>query len=52
MNTNKTKDELERDQLMRETLEAAAKKVEALSGSHAYEYAWKRAAREIRDMKP
>ena len=49
---SKSKEQLEREHVVREALEAAARKVESLTGATGYEYAWKRAAREIRAMKP
>lgn len=49
---DKTKEQLERDHLVRVTLEAAAKRIEKLAGSSNYSRAWKRAAIVVREMKP
>lgn len=40
------------DKAVREALETAAKRLEALSGNVPYEKAWRRAAREVRSYKP
>lgn len=51
--TNKTPAELARDELVRNVLEAAAKKLEGQTfGSEAYQKAFKTAARLVREEKP
>jgi hypothetical protein len=50
---NKTPAELERDELVRQVLEGAARKLENQSfASEAYQKAFKTAARAVREMKP
>lgn len=49
---DKTTDQLVREEIQRQTLEDAARKLEQQLGSTAYQYAWKRAAQLIRGMKP
>lgn len=50
---NKTADELARDELVRQVLEAAARKLEGQSfGSESYQKAFKAAARIVRGQKP
>ena len=44
--------DIERDDIVRRSLEEAAVKVERLSGNQTYTQAWKIAARMIRSMKP
>lgn len=51
--TTKTPAELEREELVRQVLEAAAKKLEAQTfGSETYQKAFKTAARIVRGEKP
>lgn len=44
--------QLEREDIERQTLEAAAKRIDNLSGSEVYQRAWKRAAEIVRSLKP
>jgi hypothetical protein len=48
----KTAEQLVREDVERQALEAAASKVELLSGNSTYTQAWKTAAKLIRSMKP
>ncbi len=52
MTSEKTVEQLQREDLERQVLEAAAKRIEALRGSEVYERAWKRAVEIIRSLKP
>lgn len=50
---HKSKDELEREQIMRETFELAASKLDGLENINAtYRYAMRKASKIIREMKP
>jgi hypothetical protein len=44
--------DIERDDIVRQTLEQAAARVEGHNGNPTYRLAWKVAARIIRGMKP
>lgn len=44
--------EIDRDEIVRQTLEAAAKRIEARQGNPTYQTAWRTAAKVIRAMKP
>ena len=44
--------ELETKEAVRRALELAAQTVEAISGTRHYQYAFKKAARKIRSLKP
>ena len=46
----KTPEQLEREDLARQVLEAAASRVEAEAGNETYQAAWKRAAKIIRSI--
>ncbi len=48
MITTKSPDQLAREDLIRQTLEAAASAIESKHGNSTYERAWAIAAREIR----
>lgn len=48
----KSAEQLAREEVMRQTLEMAAARVEQQAGSDAYERAWRRAAALIRSLKP
>lgn len=48
----KAPEKLSIDSITRQVLEAAAKRIEALSGGDAYQKAWLVATRAIRAMKP
>lgn len=48
----KTLDQLRDEEMIRRTLEAAARCIEQQSGNEVYERAWKRAAELVRSMKP
>ena len=50
MITPKSPDQLAREDLIRQTLEAAAKRIEKLDGNPTYKQAWRLAARSIRSM--
>lgn len=50
MITTKSPDQLAREDLIRQTLEAAAKRLECIHGNKTYKRAWQIAAREIRDL--
>jgi hypothetical protein len=50
MITQKSIEQLEREDLIRQTLEAAARRLEGLTGNPTYQQAWKIAARSIRSM--
>jgi hypothetical protein len=52
MTRDKTSEQLVREEVERQALERAAVTVEGLSGSTAYEQAWRKAARAIRELKP
>lgn len=49
---SKPPDQLAKEDLIRQTLEAAAKKLESFSWGVAYRKAFDRAAEIIREMKP
>lgn len=40
------------DNITRQVIEAAAKKIESMNGNPTYEQAWRLAVRAIRAMKP
>lgn len=44
--------EIERDDIARQALEAAARRIEAQQGNRLYMLAWKVAARIVRSSKP
>lgn len=46
----KSPDQLAREDLIRQTLEAAAKKLEQKSGNSTYMRAWEIGAKDIRDL--
>lgn len=46
----KTPEQLEREDIARQVLEAAAARVEAEAGNETYQAAWKRAAKIIRSI--
>lgn len=48
----KTAEQLAREDIERQALEAAARKLESLNGNEVYSRAWKRAAETVRSMKP
>ena len=48
----KTSQQLERESIERQALEAAAKRVEGYHGNPVYRKAWEKAAKIIRAMKP
>jgi hypothetical protein len=48
----KTAEQLSREEVVRQTLEGAARRVEQQAGNETYARAWKRAAELIRAMKP
>lgn len=48
----KTFEQLAREDVERQALEAAARKIEALSGNEIYQRAWRKAAHVIRSEKP
>lgn len=45
-------DEIDRDDIVRQSLEEAAKRLENYSGNSIYRMAWRKAAMLIRAMKP
>jgi hypothetical protein len=49
---SKTVEQLQLEEIRRQALEDAAKRLEMASVSHSYAAAFKRAARMIRDLKP
>jgi hypothetical protein len=46
----KSAEQLAREDLIRQTLEAAARRLECLTGNPTYQQAWRIAARSIRSM--
>jgi hypothetical protein len=48
----RTYTEIDRDEIVRQALEEAAKRVEAYNGNTIYQMAWRKAALLIRAMKP
>lgn len=48
----KTAEQLAREDVERQALEAAARKIEGMAGSEVYQRAWKRASEIVRSMKP
>lgn len=44
--------EIDRDEIVRQTLEEAAKRLEGRSGNKIYQMAWRKAGLLIRAMKP
>jgi hypothetical protein len=44
--------EIDRDEIVRQTLEEAAKRIETYSGNKIYQTAWRKASLLIRSMKP
>ena len=50
MITQKSLEQLAHEDLVRQILEAAAKRVESLDGNPTYQQAWKIAARSIRSI--
>jgi len=52
MLVEKTHEQLAREEVQRQALEDAARKVEALSGNQTYRQAFRVAARAVRAMKP
>ena len=48
--TPKPPDQLAREDLIRQTLEAAARRLEKIHGNKTYMRAWQIAARELRDF--
>lgn len=48
----KTPNQLERESIERQALEAAAKRIEEEAGNSVYVAAWRRAARIVRSLKP
>jgi len=44
--------EIDRDEIVRQVLEEAAKRIEALHGNPVYRTAWKRTVLMLRAMKP
>jgi hypothetical protein len=52
MITEKTSEELSRENIIRQTLEAAAKRVEEQKGNPTYRQAWKIAIRAILGLRP
>lgn len=48
----KTMEQLAREEIQRQTLEAAAQRVEMQNGNSVYQAAWRRAAKIIRALKP
>lgn len=48
----KTGDQLARESIERQALEAAAKRIEQQAGNTLYLKAWKRAAQIVRSLKP
>ena len=46
----KAPEQLAKEDLIRQTLEAAAKRIESLTGNGTYQQAWKIAVRAIRTM--
>lgn len=52
MTIDKTTEQLRDDEIMRRTLEAAARAIEGRSGNALYQRAWEIAAEVIRSMKP
>lgn len=51
MTIDKTTDQLVREEIERQTLEAAAARIEREGGNPVYMQAWRRAAKIIRQMK-
>lgn len=49
---SKSAEQLAREQIQREILEAVAKHLERKIGNEVYRWAWKAAAKDIRAMKP
>ena len=52
MITEKSPEQLAREDIIRQTLEAAAKRIEGQSGNPTYRQAWKLAIRAIMSLKP
>lgn len=52
MTVDKPIEQVVREDIQRQVLEAAACRVEALSGNTTYQQAWRIAARCIRSLKP
>jgi len=50
MITTKSPDQLAREDLIRQVIEAVARRIEGLDGNSTYQQAWKIAARSIRSM--
>jgi len=50
--STKTAEQLAREDVERQTLEAAAQRIEQENGNEIYRLAWKKAVRIIREMKP
>ena len=44
--------EVDRDEIVRQTLEEAARRIESRQGNPTYQTAWRTAAKIIRAMKP
>lgn len=44
--------EIDRDEIVRQTLEEAAKRIEGHGGNNLYRTAWRKAAMILRAMKP
>ena len=44
--------EIDRDEIVRQTLEEAAKRIERYGGNNIYRTAWRKAALILRAMKP
>lgn len=44
--------EIDRDEIVRQTLEEAAKRIETYGGNKIYQTAWRKASLLIRAMKP
>lgn len=44
--------EIDRDEIVRQTLDEAAQRIEALHGNSSYRTAWRRAVMMLRAMKP
>jgi hypothetical protein len=44
--------EIDRDEIVRQTLEEAARQIQAISGNPTYKRAWDIAAQKLRLMKP
>ena len=44
--------DIDRDEIVRQTLEEAARRIEAHSGNNIYRMAWRKASMMLRAMKP